>query len=44
MGKGWRTLVVHYYYTKVLGYSDDIGQLELPIFDADNNVRKNNGD
>ena len=40
LGKGLRNMVIHGYYEKVLVFSDDILQLELPIMDASTTVRK----
>ena len=34
LGKGWRTLIVNKYSANVYGFSEDIGQLELPIVNA----------
>ena len=44
MRKGWRILFVNEYPANLLGFSDDIGQLDLPIVDAATTVRTDNGD
>ena len=42
--KGWITLFVHDYSKKVLGFSDDIGQLGMQILDYNTTVRMDNDD
>ena len=44
MGYVWITLVVHDYSEKVSSFSNDIGQLDLTIIDADNTLRTENDD
>ena len=44
LGNGWRTMVPHDYSPKVSGFSDGIGQLELPIVDSATTVRTENND
>ena len=34
LGKGWRTLILHKYSGNISRFSEDIGQLELPIVNA----------
>ena len=40
MGEVWRTSVVHDYFAKISGFSDNIGTLALSIVDADTTIWK----
>ena len=42
LGKGYINMVIHNHYSKISGFSYKIGQLELPIVDANTTVRTKN--
>ena len=44
LGKGWINIVSHDYSTKLLGFSEDILKLELPIVDSPTTLRTDNDD